>query len=104
MDLHQNDSHHSSMLPLNGYLNESANSCSVTEISLSPLHVEASYGEDSPAVVAIDALDDHDVITKDFGKNDKLIITDKSSAVFSMDGESAENWVVCGRNGWCTVS
>ena len=96
------------LLPSNGRPPKPAQtqSNSITEISLSPLHVPSALHDDSPAVVAIDTLDadDDNVITKDFGKKDKLIITECSSSVYSMEGDAMENSAVCGRNGWCVLS
>jgi len=95
----------SNNLDQNGHSSNVTKSCSINEIPLSPLHVKSLYVEDSPAVVAIDTLGDNDdVITSDFGKKDRLVITDRSSAVFSMDNESGDNSVVCGKNSWCIVS
>lgn len=75
---------------------------SVTEISLSPSHLTSDL-DGGPAVVNIDTLEAEDdvIITKDFGKNEKLIITDRSSI---MEAEKADNSMVCGSNGWCSVS
>ena len=97
--------HKSRLLGENGNSTDVIKSRSVNEIPLSPLRVNSLY-EDSPAVVAIDSLDDdNDVITKDFGKNDKLVITDRSSAILTnMDNEAGDGSVVCGKNNWCIIS